>query len=228
MRVKMKPGLTFNDGSPVTVDDIVFSIEATASKFADTQISGTLRGIGVKAKAIDDRTVEIDFSRGSPTFHLEMSPLVFPLYVTSKKYHSGGEISQEAFDKFRAAPLNGGPYRIAARQTQQFITLEAARKDPLLGCPLYDRINIVTSRRPERASINCGRDSRTSSPGAENWPRRLGAPVRALLQRLMQTLSASIFFTRTGRTTSFTTPIFAGRRVTLLITSFSLRRFGMV
>ena len=142
MRIKMKPGLSFNDGSPVTVDDIIFSIEATASTFADTQISGTLRGIGVKAKAIDDRTVEIDFSRGSPTFHLEMSPLVFPLYVMSKKYHSGGDISQAAFDKFRAAPLNGGPYRIAARQTQQFITLQAARKDPLLGCPLYDRIEI--------------------------------------------------------------------------------------
>ena len=107
MTVKIKKGLTFNDGSPVTTEDVVFSIEATASKFADTQISGTLRGIGIKAKALDDSTVEISFSQGSPTFDLEMSPMVFPLYITSRAYHSNGEISQEAFDKFRSNPLAG-------------------------------------------------------------------------------------------------------------------------
>ena len=122
--------------------DVAFSIEMTASKFADTQISGTLNGIGAKAKVVDADTVEISFTKGSPTFDLEMSPLVFPIYVTSKAYHSNGEISQAAFDKFRSAPMGAGPYRVAGRQAQQFIILEAARKDPLLGCPLYDRIEI--------------------------------------------------------------------------------------
>ncbi len=142
MKVKIRQGLTFNDGKPITTGDVVFSIELTASKLADSQIAGTLRGIGVKAKAFDENYVEINFSRGSPTFHLEMSPLVFPIYVTQKAYHSNGEMTQEAFDKFRGAPLGAGPYRIVARLTQQFITLEAARKDPLLGCPVYNRIEI--------------------------------------------------------------------------------------
>ena len=99
-------------------------------------------GIGVSAKLIDDRTVQINFKKGSPTFDLEMSPLVFPLYVTSKAYHSDGDMSQEAFDRFRANPLAAGPYQVVARQAQRFVTLEAARKDPLLGCPVYDRIEI--------------------------------------------------------------------------------------
>jgi len=142
IRIKIRQGLTFNDGKPVTAEDVAFSVDLTASKFADPQISGTLRQIGVKPKVIDDRTVEIAFARGSPTFDLELSPLVFPLYVTSKAYHSNGEISQEAFDKFRATPLAGGPYRVVGRQAQQFITLEAVRRDPLLGCPLYDRIEV--------------------------------------------------------------------------------------
>ena len=51
-------------------------------------------------------------------------------------------MSQEAFDRFRAKPLAAGPYHVVARQVQRFITLEAARKDPLLGCPVYDRIEI--------------------------------------------------------------------------------------
>ena len=142
MIVKIKDGLTFNNGNPITADDVVFSLQLTASKHADSQISGTLVGIGVDAKVIDDRTVQIDFKKGSPTFDLEMSPLVFPLYVTSKAYHSDGDMSQEAFDRFRAKPLAAGPYHVVARQVQRFVTLEAARKDPLLGCPVYDRIEI--------------------------------------------------------------------------------------
>ncbi len=136
----IRPGLTFNDGEPVTAEDVVFSIELAESKYADSQGAGTLRGIGVKPKVIDDKTVEIDFAKGSPTFNIEMSPLVFPLYVTSKGYHSNGEISEAAFDKFKTNPLEGGPYKVVSYQANRSITLEAARKDPLLGCPTYDRI----------------------------------------------------------------------------------------
>ena len=142
--VKLKKGLTFNNGDPVTAEDVVFSLQLTASKFADGQISGTLRRIGVKAKVVDANTVEIDFKRGSPTFDLEMSPLVFPIYVTSKKYHSNGEISEKAFDAFRKNPLAAGPYKVIARQPEKFMTLVADRKDPLLGCPVYERIEIRT------------------------------------------------------------------------------------
>ena len=184
MTVKIKKGLTFNDGSPVTTEDVVFSIEATASKFADTQISGTLRGIGIKAKALDDSTVEISFSQGSPTFDLEMSPMVFPLYITSRAYHSNGEISQEAFDKFRSNPLAGGPYRIVARQTQQFITLEAARKDPLLGCPVYNRIEIrnVPETATRMNQLRTGQqDIITGSRELVEQAKRAGATVATRL-----------------------------------------------
>ena len=142
MLVKLRDGITFNDGSRITADDVVFSLALSASPFADAQISGTLNAIGVTAKAIDERTVQFDFAKGSPTFDVEISTMVFPLYVTSKAYHSGGEISQEAFDRFRTKPLAAGPYRVVSRQAKQFITLAADRRDPLLGCPLYDRIEI--------------------------------------------------------------------------------------
>lgn len=140
--IKVRKGLTFNNGDPITAEDVAFSLQLSASKFADSQINGTLKGIGVKAKVIDKYTVEFKFAKGAPTFNLELSPLVFPLYVTSKKYHSNGEISQAAFDKFRSKPLAAGPYKVVARQAERFITLVADRKDPLLGCPVYDRIEI--------------------------------------------------------------------------------------
>ncbi len=142
MIVKLHDGLTFNDGTPITAEDVVFSLELAKSKWADTQISGTLAGIGVTAKAIDKKTVEFDFAKGSPTFHVEISAAVFPLYVTSKAYHSNGEISGEAFDRFRTKPLAAGPYRVVNRTAKESITLVADRRDPLLGCPVYDRIEI--------------------------------------------------------------------------------------
>jgi peptide/nickel transport system substrate-binding protein len=142
MIIKIHDGLTFNDGTPITAEDVVFSLSLSASRFADPQISGTLNGIGISAKAIDSKTVQIDFAKGSPTFDIEISTMVFPVYVTSKAYHSGGEISQAAFDRFRAKPLAAGPYRVVARQAKESITLVADRRDPLLGCPVYDRIEI--------------------------------------------------------------------------------------
>src|SRR5262245_20958549 len=142
MIVKLREGLTFNDGTPITAEDVAFSLALARSKFADPQISGTFEGIGVTAKVIDARTVQFDFAKGSPTFDIEISAAVFPLYVTSKAYHSNGEISAEAFDRFRAKPLAAGPYRVVGRQAKEFITLVADRKDPLLGCPVYDRIEV--------------------------------------------------------------------------------------
>ena len=118
MIVKLRDGLTFNDGTPITAEDVAFSLELAKSKFADPQISGTLAGIGVTAKVIDTKTVQFDFANGSPTFDVEISTTVFPLYVTSKAYHSNGEISQEAFDRFRAKPLAAGPYRVVSRTGQ--------------------------------------------------------------------------------------------------------------
>jgi len=140
--ITLREGLTFNNGDPVTAEDVVFSIKLASSDFAEDQIRATLRGIKVTPEVVDRRKVRITFGKGAPTFVHEMSPLVFPIYVTSKKYHSDGTLTQEAFDRFRKNPLAGGPYRVVERQAQRSITLEAARKDPLLGCPVYQRIEI--------------------------------------------------------------------------------------
>lgn len=142
IEIKLRKGLTFNNGEPITARDVAFSIKLFSSKFAEDQMSAALRGIGLKSEIIDDNNIRIIFDKGLVTFAEEFSTLVFPLYVTSEKHHSNGEITQEAVDKFKASPLAAGPYKVTAREAQRFITLEAARKDPLLGCPTYDRIEI--------------------------------------------------------------------------------------
>ncbi len=142
IEIKLRAGITHNNGEPMTARDVAFSVELFSSKFAEDQMSAALRGIGLKTEVIDDLNLRIVFNKGMVTFAEEFSTLVFPLYVTSAKHHSNGEISQEAVDRFKASPLAAGPYRVVAREAQRFITLEAVRKDPLLGCPKYERIEI--------------------------------------------------------------------------------------
>lgn len=138
--IKIRKGVTFNNGEQITARDVAFTFELYQTRFADDQVSAALKAIGVKATVVDDFNLHVDFNKGSATFPQEFSSLVFPLYVASAKAHSNGEISQDTVDKYRALSLASGPYRVVQRQTQQFQILEAARKDPLLGCPKYDRI----------------------------------------------------------------------------------------
>jgi len=74
MIVKIRDGLTFNDGTPITAGDVVFSRELAKSKFADPQISGTLAGIGVMARAFDSKTVQFDFAKGCRPSILKYRP----------------------------------------------------------------------------------------------------------------------------------------------------------
>jgi peptide/nickel transport system substrate-binding protein len=140
LRVKLHDGLTFNNGEPVTAADVVFSIEAASSEFSDPQLTGVMRAFGATATANNERELQINFKSGAITFPTELSPLVYPLYVVSRKSHSNGEITQQAFDAFREKPLSAGPYEVVSRDVQKFMVLKAARKDPLLGCPTYERI----------------------------------------------------------------------------------------
>ena len=140
IEIRLRKGLTFNNGEPITAQDVAFSLEMYQSRFAEDQVSAALKGIGIKTTVIDDYNLRIDFAKGAVTFAQEFSTLVFPIYVTSAKKH--GEVTQENVERFRADPLAAGPYKVASRQTQQFMILEAARKDPILGCPKYDRIEV--------------------------------------------------------------------------------------
>jgi peptide/nickel transport system substrate-binding protein len=142
LRVKLHEGLTYNNGDPVTAQDVAFSLELAGSDFADAQLTGIIRAFGAVGEAQNDRELLIRFKEGAVTFPTELSPLVYPLYIVPSKGHSNGAVTQQAFDAFREQPTFAGPYEVVSREVQRSITLKAARQDPLLGCPTYDRIEM--------------------------------------------------------------------------------------
>ena len=140
--LKLRTGLTFHSGDPITAEDIAFSFELSSSDNAEPQIAGGLNAIGMKTiTVVDSETVHIDFEGASITFAIEFSPMVNPVYVVNKSAHSNGAMTIEAFDAYRANPDGAGPYKFVEGQAQSFITLEAVdAKHPLYGNPTYDRI----------------------------------------------------------------------------------------
>ena len=70
-----------------------------------------MRAFGAKGEVLGERELLINFKGGAVTFPTELSPLVYPLYVVSKQYHSDGAITQEAVDAFREQPLTAAPTR---------------------------------------------------------------------------------------------------------------------
>ena len=63
LNVTVREGLTFNNGDPITAEDVVFSINLSASEYAEDQIKATLKWIGVTAKVGDKRKIRIDFAK---------------------------------------------------------------------------------------------------------------------------------------------------------------------
>lgn len=75
VRLALRPDATFSDGSPVTADDVVFSLEAAYAAKVDSPLRNSLEVSGqpIKARAIDAQTVELEypapFGPGLRPFH---------------------------------------------------------------------------------------------------------------------------------------------------------------
>ncbi|APF19806.1 ABC-type transporter, periplasmic subunit [Caldithrix abyssi DSM 13497] len=59
--VKLKPGIKFSDGTPITADDVVFTFKAAINPQSDTFNKSVFENIA-DIKALDQYTVEVDFT----------------------------------------------------------------------------------------------------------------------------------------------------------------------
>ncbi|MCI9138828.1 ABC transporter substrate-binding protein [bacterium 1XD42-8] len=103
----LREGITFHNGNPVTVEDVIYSIE----KCADTENGGPLvsaYSILEGVKAVDEHTVEI---------YLKEPDTEFLAYMTTAIVPKG----QEDID---TNPIGTGPFTYVSRSPQENIIME--------------------------------------------------------------------------------------------------------
>ncbi len=108
----------FHDGSPITVDDVIFSLKILREKgrpFYHFYYQNV-----VKAEKLGTRRVKFTFAPGD---NRELPLIMGQLVVLSKKYWDG-----EEFDKTTLTPpLGSGPYRIKSLDAPRSITYERVK-----------------------------------------------------------------------------------------------------
>ncbi|MGO4405887.1 peptide ABC transporter substrate-binding protein [Bosea sp. RAF48] len=106
---KLKPGVKWHDGKPLTADDVVFTWEYAADPATAAYTTGAYKDI--KVEKVDDLTVKVIFAKPTPFW---ADPFVGVAGMIIPKHHFGdykGAKSREAPANLK--PVGTGPYKFA-------------------------------------------------------------------------------------------------------------------
>ncbi|ODA66405.1 Oligopeptide-binding protein AppA precursor [Methyloligella halotolerans] len=115
---KLRPEARFQDGSPLTAEDVAFSFETLKEK-GHPLYRQMLRDVE-KAEALDDETVRYRF-KGNQTRDLPLTVATLPIF--SKAYYADKDFAETTLE----APLGSGPYTVEGLHQGRNITY---KRDP--------------------------------------------------------------------------------------------------
>src|SRR5215813_8989715 len=117
-RFLMRPGLTFHDGSPLTADDVAFSLQIMKEK--GHPIAHQLLRDFAGAEALDDATVVVRFA---PNRARDVPLFVAALPIFSRTYYSSRPFDETTLEP----PLGSGPYKVGRFEAGRFIEYERVK-----------------------------------------------------------------------------------------------------
>ncbi|WP_130836785.1 ABC transporter substrate-binding protein [Lachnoclostridium sp. Marseille-P6806] len=103
----LRDGVTFHDGTPVTADDVVYSIERCADASSGNPLAPAFSSIA-SVEAADEKTVVITLHEGDSEFLSYLTTAVVPKNGSDYENH----------------PIGTGPYRFVSRTPGDNIVLE--------------------------------------------------------------------------------------------------------
>lgn len=134
---KLRPGVTFNDGSPFAADDVVATFKKLCDPKGASAALANFAGILVPAGVVkvDDATV---------AFHLERAFVDFPYLVASANYNAV-IVPRTYAGNFQSKPIGTGPFLLTSYAVNQSATF---RKNPNYwqkGLPYLDGVQFQYS-----------------------------------------------------------------------------------
>ena len=114
-RFKLRPGVKFHDGTPLTADDVVFSVNRAKSPVSTFSVYANALGTPV---AVDALTVDFRLDKVNPIFlqHLDVISIMSRAWAEKNRVQRPLDFKnkEESFASFNA---NGtGPYQLVQRQ----------------------------------------------------------------------------------------------------------------
>ena len=111
----LRKDITFHDGSPLTADDVVYTINLVSS--ADSKVSVPTNTNWIeKAEKTGDHAVRVTLKKPNPAA-FEYFALVVPIYPKAYREKVGAE-------GYAKAPIGSGPYRITKWEAGKEVTFE--------------------------------------------------------------------------------------------------------
>ena len=114
--LELRKGATWHDGSPVTAEDVVWSLQRAADHASGNPIQFVWSKVG--NYKIDGNTITGDVLEFEPTLFKWMAFLTG--YILPKAYYE--KVGAEGFEK---APIGSGPYKVDAFERNAFLRLKA-------------------------------------------------------------------------------------------------------
>jgi microcin C transport system substrate-binding protein len=109
----------FHDGTPITVEDVVYSFETLVSEKAHPQFRQYYRDV-LKAEKVGPHAVKFTFRSGN---NRELPLIISQMSVFSKAYWSKRKFQEVTLDK----PLGSGPYKVGDFSPGRYIVFERVK-----------------------------------------------------------------------------------------------------
>ena len=145
----IRPGIKFSDGSPITADDVKFSLD----RFGDPKINQTLAAVAVgygSTKVVDKSTVKVQLQFPVASFLFNIS--IFPAFIVPKK------LVQQQGAAFWKHPVGSGPFEFKELKRGSHITFVRNPNYWDAGKPYLDtvRFDFATDSNSRLLSLRDG------------------------------------------------------------------------
>jgi peptide/nickel transport system substrate-binding protein len=160
---KIRQGVTFHDGSPMTVDDVIFSMERIRNPKTASYVGWMYNSVD-KIEKVDDQTVKVTLKK--PDAFWQYVPATTAGHVISKAYY---ESKSSTFGKAEGGLLGTGPFKFVSWATGSEVVLERYDNywNKANGGPYLDKVTfkILPEATTRVAGLKTGELNMLLGPG---------------------------------------------------------------
>jgi peptide/nickel transport system substrate-binding protein len=181
-RFHLRPNVKWQDGSPFTADDVVFSLKRTLSP--NSQMRAPMSPVK-EARKVDDLTVDFETTVPDPIFLQEQTNFLIMSKAWCEKHNAVEPVTIGKEDNYALHNAMGtGPYRLVSREPDRRTVVERNPGwwDKPLGNADRVEFNVISSASTRIAALLSGEVDLVYSVPPQDIPRIKNTPGLKLLQ----------------------------------------------